>query len=282
MEEMFELERHPDFDLEGRFIAEFDGKPVGTVHAHVEKLDGGDSGFLQDFCVLPAYRGLGVEEGLLKAAVSAFKRRRVSIVRAWTEVNRTDRIQFLEKTGFRFENRTLDIRISLTDIPSKLGENTEVAIRPVRVEMEADIKALNWLSNECFHDNPLHHPQTVEETRQSLLNNPVFKQQEFFFAMLDNNNAGYIGVGIDEKYNVEYNVKSGVINEIGVLPAYRRKGIGTRLILHGLKTLKARGMTSATLDTEDNNPTRAVTLYEKVGFQVLQEYGTYKKDITRG
>jgi ribosomal protein S18 acetylase RimI-like enzyme len=100
-------------------------------------------------------------------------------------------------------------------------------------------------------------------------------------AVLGNTNVGYIGVGIDEKYNVEHNVKTGYISGIGVLPAYRKRGIGTRLLLHGLKVLKAKGMTSASLDTEDTKPTRAITLYERVGFKVLQEYVTYTKDIAR-
>jgi len=91
--------------------------------------------------------------------------------------------------------------------------------------------------------------------------------------------ARYIGVGIDERYNVEHNVKSGRISGIGVLKAHRRKGIGTRLMLQSLKTLRAEGMTKAMLDTEDINPTRAITLYEKVGFKVLQEYVTYEKHM---
>ena len=280
VEEMLELEKHPSFDFEGRFIAEFDGKPVGVVHAHVEKSCEEKNGFIKDFCVLPVFRGRAVEEPLLEAAINEFKKHGVSTVRAWTGVKRIDRIQFLEKSGFKFAYRTIDMRISLANMPSNINENMEVAIRKLRTDVRADIEALNWLANECFKGNPIVPSKTVEETRQSLLNNSVFKQQEFFFAVLDKRNVGYIGLGIDEKYNAEHEVKSGFIKGIGVLPTYRKRGIGTRLMLHGLKTLKAEGMTSATLDTEDTNPTRAITLYEKIGFQVLQEYVTYTKNVT--
>ena len=47
---------------------------------------------------------------------------------------------------------------------------------------------------------------------------------------------------------------------IGVLEPYRRKGIGTRLVLQGLETLKTKSMVKATVDTEDNNPTKAIKL----------------------
>ena len=279
VEEMLELEKNPSFDFEGRFVAELDGKPVGIIHAHVETSGEEKRGFIRDFCVLEAFRGSEVEERLLGAAVNEFKKHQIRLIRAWTGVKRIDRVRFLEKSGFKFASRTIDMRISLADVPVRIGENMEVAIRPLKTEMKEDIVELNWLVNECFKEDPLHRPETVEETRRSLLNNPVLKEQEHFLAVLDNKNVGYVGVGIDERYNVEHDVKSGFVSGIGVLSAYRRRGIGTRLMLRGLKALKAKGMTSATLDTEDTNPTRAITLYEKVGFQVLQEYVTYIRDI---
>ena len=279
VDDMLEHEKSPSLNVEGRFVVEVDGKPVGLVHANVEKSGEERRGFIRDFCVLPAFRGSGVEEQLFEAAVNEFKKHGVKDMRAWTGVDRTDRIGFLEKRGFKFAYRTIDMRISLEDVPFDIGESMEVAIRGLRSEVEGDIGALNWLDNECFKDNPLHVPQTVEETRRSLLDNPVLRWQEFFFAVHDSRNVGYIGMGIDEKYNVEHGVKTGYVSGIGVLPVYRKRGIGTRLLLHGLKALKDKGMTSATLDTEDTNPTRAITLYEKVGFKVLQEYVTYTRDV---
>jgi len=277
--EMLELEKSPSFDLEGRFVAEVDGKPVGLMYACVEGSGEEKRGFIRDFCVLPAFRGSGVEEWLLEAAVDEFRRREVSRVRAWTGVDRGDRIRFLEKSGFRFSHRTIDMRISLADIPVNIGANMEVAIRRLRSDVDGDVEALNWLDNECFKADPLHVSRTVEETRKALLEDPVLGWREFFFAVLGGRDVGYVGVGIDERYNVEHGVKTGYINGIGVLPAYRRRGIGTRLLLYGLERLKDKGMTSASLDTDDTNPTKAITLYEKVGFKVLQEYVTYTKEI---
>lgn len=279
-EEMRELEKLPGFDFEGRFIAEVDGKPVGLIHAHVEKSGEKQRGFIRDLCVLPAFRGSGVEARLLDAATEELRKRGAGSMRAWTRVDRADRIGFLEKSGFKFSNRTIDMRINLAEVSANLGEDLEVAVRQLRSDVNRDVEALNWLDNECFKADPLHVSHTVDETRQMLLEDPVLGWREVFFAVLDGKDVGYIGVGIDERYNVEHGVKTGYINGIGVLPAYRKRGIGTRLLLHGLRHLKAKGMTSASLDTEDTNPTRAITLYEKVGFRVLQEYVTYVKEIT--
>jgi ribosomal protein S18 acetylase RimI-like enzyme len=211
--------------------------------------------------------------------VTEFKKRGIKHVRAWTGVNRADRIGFLESSGFKFSHRTIDLRTSLENVPSNIGENTEVTIRPVEIEAAKDIEKLNWLANTCFKGDPLYVPETVEETRRAHVDRSFYRWQKFFFAVLDNSDVGYVGLGIDEKYNVEHDVKTGFVTWIGVLPVYRRRGIGTRLLLHSLNVLRAEGMTSASLDTEDTNPTRAITLYEKVGFKVLQEYVTYAKDI---
>jgi ribosomal protein S18 acetylase RimI-like enzyme len=278
-DEMFEYEKNPDFDFEGRFVAEVNGKPVGLMHAHVEKSGEERRGFIRDFCVLSAFRGSEVEVRLLEAAVDDFRRRGVKRVRAWTGVDRADRIGFLEKSGFRFSYRTIDMRISLAHVPVNVGENLEVAVRRLSSDIDEDVESLNWLDNECFKADPLHVPRTAEETRRLLHEDPVLGWREFYFAVVDGKDVGYVGVGIDERYNAEHDVKTGYINGIGVLPEYRRRGIGTLLLLHALNVLKAEGMTSASLDTEDTNPTRAITLYEKVGFKVLQEYVTYAKDV---
>lgn len=285
IDEMREQEKRPNFDFEGRFIANLDGKPVGVVHAALNssflfmKSTKEKKGFINTFCVIPKFRGRGVEEELLEAAMNELRKRGVNLIQTWTDIKREDRIQLLEKQGFVFAYRTIDMEINLADIPSDIGENTNVAIRSLQKDVEEDIEMLNWLINECFKEDPLRRPRTVEETRHSVLNHPRLKEQEIFFAALDQKNVGYLGIGIDEKYNITQRVKSGRINGIGVLKAYRRKGIGTRLMLQGLKALRAKGMTKAMLDTEDINPTRAVTLYEKAGFEVLQEYVTYDKHI---
>jgi len=279
VEEMHEREKSPSFDFEGRFIAELDEKPVGLVYAHAEKLSEEKKGFIYDFCVIPEFRDRGVEEKLAEVAINELKKRGMNVIQSWTGCERSDRVQLLEELDFKLVYKTFDMEINLSNVPSNIGENTQVTISPLRKNVEEDIRTLNWLTNECYEEIPNYSPRTIEETRNSVLNHSHLKEQEIFFAALDQKTVGYTGVGIDEKYNIKQNVKSGRIGRIGVLKPYRRKGIGTRLVLHGLKTLEAKSMIKAMVDTEDNNPTKAVKLYEKVGFKVLQEYLTFEKRL---
>ena len=279
VEEMREQEKRPYFDLEGRFIAELEGKPVGIIHAHVDKLRKEKKGFVHIFCVVPEFRGHGVEERLLELAMNELKRRGMNLVQAWTDYSRNERIKILEKAGFKLVDVESDMEIDLTNIPSNIGENTQVTIRSLRRDDDEDIKVLNRLANKCFEEHFDYRPRTIEETRDSLLNDQYLKKQECYFAMLNRKNVGFVRVGIDEKYNLEKNVKSGRVRSLGVLKPYRKKGIGTRLTLHGLEILRDKDMTKAILDVDDFNQTKAMKLYEKVGFEVAKKYLKYEKRL---
>ena len=60
----------------------------------------------------------------------------------------------------------------------------------------------------------------------------------------------------------------GKIRIVGRAPAYRRRGIGTRLLAEGLRLLRARGAGDVDLSVEAENE-RALELYRRFGFEVL-------------
>ncbi|MGC9346083.1 MAG: GNAT family N-acetyltransferase [Candidatus Bathyarchaeales archaeon] len=101
VEEMLLDEKRPNFDFKGRFIAELDGKPVGIVHAYVDKLRKEKKGFIHNFGVIPEFRGRGVEEKLAETAISELKKRGMETVQAWAHYKRKDRIRLLERLGFK-------------------------------------------------------------------------------------------------------------------------------------------------------------------------------------
>jgi ribosomal protein S18 acetylase RimI-like enzyme len=168
----------------------------------------------------------------------------------------------------------------LTDISEDIGESNQVTIRCLEKEREEEIRLLTWLFNETFREHFNFRPDTVEEVRHFLfsdLNYGAYK--EIFLAVLDGENVRYVGVGIDGKYNLEKNVQAGDIFTIGVLKKYRRRGIGARLILHALETLRIKGMTKAMLGVDNSNPTKAMRLYEKAGFKVKKKDLVFEREL---
>jgi len=273
------FEKAPDFDSKGRFIAELDGKPVGIIHAHVDKKREERKGFIRSFGIIPEFRGKGVEEKLVNIALKELKSRGMEIVQGWAVDTREDRIRLWENLGFKLVRKFSLMKRDLDKIPSDIGENKEVVLKPLRKDLDEDLKVLTWLSNECFKEHFNFRPGTFEEMVYWLRKDPWFKEQVWFFTIFDEEHVGYIGVGIDEKYNVEKNVKSGWIMDIGVLKPNRIRGIGTRLMLQGMETLKAKGMTTAMLGVDDWNVTKAMKLYEKVGFKVVKKDFTYERNL---
>jgi len=277
-EKLLQEKGDPSFDLEGRFIAELDGRPVGVVHADVDKLREERRGFIR-FDVIPESRGRGIERQLIETALRELKVRGMAMAQARADSRERDYIELLETLEFKHVRVGSMMEMDLANVSQNIGENKQVAIRPLQKEQEEDIKLLTWLWNETFKEHFNFRPDTVEEVRHFLFSDLYFTEQEIFFAVLDGESVGYVGAGIDEKYNLEKNLKSGDIFTIGVLKRYRRTGIGARLMLHGLENLKAKGMTTALLGVDDYNPTKAIRLYEKVGFRAKKKDFTFERKL---
>ena len=266
VEELLLEEKRPNFDFEGRFIADLDGKPVGIVHADVDKFREDRKGVIH-LAVIPQFRDDKTEQQLLETALRELKTRGMTTAQIQADFREGKRIQLIEGLGFKRVRVFSMMEMDLANVSQNIGENKQVVIRPLQTDLEEDMKLLNQLDSESFKEHFDYRPEPLEEIRYFLLSDPYFKEQEVFFALLNGESVGYIGVRVDKIYNLEKKVKAGQIFTIGVLKRYRRTGIGARLMLHGLKILSAKGMTKAILGVDDYNPTKAMALYEKVGFK---------------
>jgi len=269
----------PKFDPEGRFIAESDGRPVGVVHAKVDRLREEKKGFIR-FDVLPESRGRGIEHRLVETGLRELKARGMTTAQASVDFRELDYARLLQGLDFKQVRVESIMEMDLADVSQNIGDNTQVAIRPLQKDRDEDIRLLTWLSNETFREHFNFRPETIEEIRHLVFSDQYFdKARDIFFAEVDDESVGYVGAGIDEKYNLEKNVQRGDIFTIGVLKKYRRRGIGARLMLHALETLRAKGMTRATLGVDDYNPTKAIRLYEKVGFKVKKKDLVFEREL---
>ena len=278
VEELLAESKRPGFDYEGRFIGELDRKPVGVVHARVDEAMEDKKGFLH-LDVVPESRGGGIETPLVKTALRELKARGMTIAQTWADASQKELIEFFEGLRFRHIRVFSVMEMELAELSRHVGGNKQVGIRPLRKELEDDIKLFNWLGNETYKEDLDYSPRMLEETRHFLFLDPYLKQKEVFFAVLNGESVGCVGVGIDEKLNLEKQTQAGEVFVIGVLRAHRRKKIGTELMLHGLERLKAKGMTKAILGVEDENLTHAKRLYEKLGFRVRKREIILEREV---
>lgn len=71
----------------------------------------------------------------------------------------------------------------------------------------------------------------------------------------------------------------GMLDAVFVRPPYRRQGLARALILRSLALLKERGMTSANLGVDAENPHAALHLYTSCGFEVGGSSTVWRKPL---
>ena len=74
----------------------------------------------------------------------------------------------------------------------------------------------------------------------------------------------------------------GAVSDLGVRPAWRRRGIGQTLLLHAFAEMARRGIRGAVLNVDSANRTGAPALYERVGMRSASASHTYVKELRPG
>jgi len=91
--------------------------------------------------------------------------------------------------------------------------------------------------------------------------------------------AGAVWNVILEHENRELNRARGLLDSVFVRRPWRGRGLASSLVGHSLALLRDRGMTSAVLGVDADNPLGALGLYRKAGFEVDQRTAHYRKPM---
>lgn len=125
---------------------------------------------------------------------------------------------------------------------------------------ECHLTAVAELETVCFAA-----PWTREGLTEELQN----PQAHFLVAEADGKTAGYIGV--------QEICGEGYVTNVAVLPEYRRKGIGERLLREAVRGARERGCDFLSLEVRVGNDP-AIRLYEKLGFRVQGRRKNFYRD----
>jgi mycothiol synthase len=115
---------------------------------------------------------------------------------------------------------------------------------------------------------------------QQWLTDPNFDPSLFVIAWDGDEIAGAVINAIDAEENAAFQRRRGVLDSVFVRRPWRRRGLAAALVGRSLALLRERGMASAWLGVDADNPTGALGVYERAGFGVHLRSSAYHKPMT--
>lgn len=262
-------------------VAEVDGTIVAYSRVMWEDQNDGDRAYIGFGFVHPERRRRGIgramlhhDERRLREIATGHDFGGVSYLSSWGEDLNAGNSAMLTSEGYR-RHRTffLMVRPDLENIEeAPLPEGLE--LRPVEPDQ---LWPLFLADNDAFRD----HFGGIDASQQGFrrwTGGATFDPTLFLVARDGDEIAAAVINSIDPRENEAHGYRRGLLQSVFTRRAWRRRGIAKALISMSLVLLRDRGMTSAQLGVDAENPNAALHLYESSGFQVDHSGSAWRKD----
>lgn len=269
---------HPARDVT---LAEVDGRVVGAAQREVVDTTDGHREYRLDGVVDPAWRRRGIGRVLLEEnerrahALAATERAASPILGSWSVESQAGDIALLERAGFRRVRWFFDmVRPTLDDVEDvPLPDGLHV--RPIDRSLARQV----WDADvEAFADHWGGFDRSEENLRR-WLDSPTTDLSIWVVAFDGDEVAGGVLNSIDPDQNEALGLERGWLSSVFTRRAWRRRGLASALIARSLVLLRGRGMTSAALGVDADNPSGAFGLYESLGFAVDRRSTAWRKPL---
>ena len=127
--------------------------------------------------------------------------------------------------------------------------------------------------NACFNDYDDNRRITIDELRK-IQTAPNYSSEGLLIAEWTGSVAGMVDAFIDPPREEP----KGFVQSLGVLPEFRRRGIGRELVRKALESLKARGMKVANAWAQTDRET-CIRLYRSLGFHEIRAFSMMKASL---
>jgi mycothiol synthase len=274
----------PHFDPNADVVlAIVDGEPVGYGWTSwVDTTDG-----LRDYATRghmhPAWRRRGIgtailghNEARLRQLAAGHATDRPRSYTGYAPERRPGAIALLTGAGYRpvryffdMVRPTLD-DITVPDLPAGLEIRPVAGREQMRQLFDADIEAFadHWGGFDAS-----------DASFESWLADPDFDPSLFVVAFDGNEIAGAVANAISQHENEQLGRARGLLDSVFTRRRWRGRGLAGALVARSLVLLRERGMTSAMLGVDADNPTGALSVYERAGFAVDLRSTAYRKPL---
>jgi mycothiol synthase len=229
--------------------------------------------------VRPEYRGRGLGSSVLGwmearacQMLAALEKDRPCVLRIDFYDRGEDAVELFEKHGFQFVfaedemRRDLIQPIPVLDLPEGM---TLVNWAPERVAMFFDVY------QDAFRERPGFPKWTENVWRHNFAGGREFRA-DLSLLLLDGVEPVGFAICHVESDEDQKSGSEGWIAQMGVRPAWRRRGLGSALLCEAMHRFRSKGLRWAALDVNTNNP-EARRLYERLGFERRKAYTSFQK-----
>lgn len=142
----------------------------------------------------------------------------------------------------------------------------------IRAYRDGDAPRFHEAHQKSFADTWEFTPEPFEPWSHWYMGPATFEPEHWFLVEHGDDLAAVAMCRISETED-----ETGWIRILGVLPAYRRRGLANALLRHVFKHFADLGMTRVGLGVDGENPTGAVALYEQAGMHVVRRNVNYER-----
>ena len=240
-----------------------------------------------DQYVHPDHRGRGLGAALLDAVEERAVELAATLapgvngtLMTWCEPSSDEWYAALKARGFVCTREYFEMRIDLGEdaAPGALAAALArprwpegIVARPLREGR--DEPAIHIADAEAFAEHHMVEPRTYAEWRLRHIDRPDFDPGLWLVAWDGDEIAGYVAAFVADD--------GGLVDDLAVRRAWRRRGVGIALLQEEFRALATRGVTVVRLLVDAQNVTGAARLYENAGMLIARRFEVLAKKLTR-
>ncbi len=249
-------------DPGGTVVAIEDGRVVGYCTPHHD-----------DLTVLPSARRQGHGRRLVDAALDQVRGRGLSDeLQLYVPSHLPASVAFAEALGFRFRSSLWMFELAADRAVPPPTFPTEVTVHRWEMGRDTDFEAWTAFMHHAFEGHPTRMTWTLAVI-QHIHALPDFDPDGILIvAAADEPDVpiAFTRVELSDR-DAPAGERTGDVGLIGVVPAWRRRGLGRELLRWGVTELRGRGAGRIELSVEAANE-RATALYRAHGFEPSIEW----------
>ena len=234
--------------------------------------------------VHPDYRGRGLGSFLLEwmearacETLSALEEDRLAMLRVDFYDRSADAVELLEKYGFRLASAEDTMRRDLSHaLPALqlLEGMTLVAWSEQRATTFFEVY------EDAFRERPRFPGWSEETWRHNFTDYPDFRADLSLLVMEGTEAVGFTICHAENGGNPQSG-GTGWVDQMGVRPAWRKRGVGGALLSEVMRRFQAGGLGWAALEVSTENR-RALRVYQQLGFERYKRRTSFQKPAVQG